>query len=69
MATAYYVGLVTWLPWNILITVTGYWDYKFRDTSLDGVETDPDVSVTSRHLDDVIGRHIFFFIGPRTRRP
>ncbi len=41
---AYFTGLVILLPWNILITVNTYWDYKFRDVSLDGQETDPDVS-------------------------
>ncbi len=34
----FYTGLVMLLPWNILITVNGYWDYKFRNTTLDGVE-------------------------------
>ena len=37
--TSFFVGLVILLPWNILITVNGYWDYKFRNTSLDNVET------------------------------
>jgi hypothetical protein len=31
----YYIGLIILLPWNILITVNGYWDYKFRNVSLD----------------------------------
>ena len=32
----YFLGLVILLPWNILITVNGYWDYKFRNVTLDG---------------------------------
>lgn len=35
----YYVGLVILLPWNILITVNGYWDYKFRDLNATGEDT------------------------------
>jgi hypothetical protein len=35
---AYFVGMVMLLPWNMLITVNGYWDYKFRNTSLDNAE-------------------------------
>lgn len=31
----FFTGLVILLPWNILITVNGYWDYKFRNVSLD----------------------------------
>lgn len=36
--SVYYVGLVVLLPWNILITVSGYWDYKFRNVSADYAE-------------------------------
>jgi hypothetical protein len=31
--TVYYIGLIILLPWNILITVNGYWDYKFRNVT------------------------------------
>ena len=23
------------MPWDMLVTVNGYWDYKFRNTTLD----------------------------------
>eukprot|EP00095_Tigriopus_kingsejongensis_P002945 snap_masked-scaffold1679_size31325-processed-gene-0.0 protein:Tk02945 transcript:snap_masked-scaffold1679_size31325-processed-gene-0.0-mRNA-1 annotation:"equilibrative nucleoside transporter 3" len=36
----YYTGLVILLPWNILITVNGYWDYKFRNTTQDEIGQD-----------------------------
>ena len=32
---AFLIGFTTLLPWNILITVTGFWDYKFRNISRD----------------------------------
>ncbi|TRY77281.1 hypothetical protein TCAL_10226 [Tigriopus californicus] len=37
----YYVGLVILLPWNILITVNGYWDYKFRNLNATLEDTGP----------------------------
>ena len=30
------IGFTILLPWNILITVEGFWNYKFRNVSLDG---------------------------------
>ena len=32
------IGFTILLPWNILITVEGFWHYKFRNVSLDSVE-------------------------------
>ena len=32
---AFLIGFTILLPWNILITVTGFWDYKFRNISSD----------------------------------
>ena len=32
---AFLIGFTILLPWNILITVTGFWDYKFRNISRD----------------------------------
>ena len=32
------IGFTILLPWNILITVSGFWDYKFRNISQDGLE-------------------------------
>ena len=32
---AFLIGFTILLPWNILITVTGFWDYKFRNISHD----------------------------------
>ena len=29
------IGFTILLPWNILITVEGFWNYKFRNVSLD----------------------------------
>ena len=31
------IGFTILLPWNILITVSGFWDYKFRNISQDGL--------------------------------
>ncbi len=28
---SFLIGLTILLPWNILITVSGFWDYKFRN--------------------------------------
>ena len=33
--TSMYAGLASLFPWNMLITVTGYWMYKLRDVSAD----------------------------------
>ena len=33
--SAFFIGMVILFPWNILITVTTYWNYKFRNVSLD----------------------------------
>ncbi len=27
------------MPWNILLTVDGYWEYKFRNQTVDYVDT------------------------------
>ena len=35
--TVFLIGFTILLPWNILITVNGFWDYKFRNVSLDTV--------------------------------
>ena len=37
------IGFIILLPWNILITVEGFWNYKFRNVSLDGVEDAEDL--------------------------
>ena len=46
------IGFTILLPWNILITVEGFWHYKFRNVSLDGVteanETLPDSDLQKR---------------------
>ena len=31
------IGFTILLPWNILITVSGFWDYKFRNITQDGL--------------------------------
>ena len=36
--SASFLGVVILFPWNILITVTSYWNYKFRNVSLDNNE-------------------------------
>lgn len=38
-ASAFFLGVVILFPWNILITVTSYWNYKFRNVTLDNNET------------------------------
>ena len=43
----FYTGLVILLPWNILITVNGYWDYKFRNVSLDCSNVNPNCDQNS----------------------
>ena len=37
--SAFFIGMVILFPWNILITVTTYWNYKFRNVSLDNDTT------------------------------
>ena len=37
--SAFFIGMVILFPWNILITVTTYWNYKFRNVSLDNQTT------------------------------
>ena len=34
------IGFTILLPWNILITVSGFWDYKFRNISQDGLNVE-----------------------------
>ena len=29
----FYLGMCSMLPWNILISITSFWNYKFRDTN------------------------------------
>ena len=36
--SASFLGVVILFPWNILITVTSYWNYKFRNVSIDNNE-------------------------------
>ena len=33
----YILGVLCMLPWDMLVTVNGYWHYKFRNTTLDDV--------------------------------
>ena len=35
--SAFFIGMSIYFPWNILITVTSYWNYKFRNVSTDNV--------------------------------
>ena len=35
-----YLGMSTMLPWNFLISVTSFWDYKFRNVSSEQPEDD-----------------------------
>ena len=37
------IGFTILLPWNILITVEGFWNYKFRNVSLDSVNGTEDL--------------------------
>ena len=37
------IGFTILLPWNILITVEGFWNYKFRNVSLDGLNGTEDL--------------------------
>ena len=46
----FYIGLVGYLPWNMLITVSGYWDYKFRNVSLDNATDDSANELTDLQL-------------------
>ena len=43
--SAFFIGMVILFPWNILITVTTYWNYKFRNISLDNetIETTDEI--------------------------
>jgi hypothetical protein len=35
--TVFIIGFTILLPWNILITVSGFWDYKFRNVTQDSM--------------------------------
>ena len=35
--STFFIGMSIYFPWNILITVTSYWNYKFRNVSNDNV--------------------------------
>jgi len=48
--TAFYAGLASLFPWNMLITVTGYWNYKLRNVTDDHGDiylTSGDANLTS----------------------
>ena len=32
-----YLGMSTMLPWNFLLSITSFWDYKFRNVTLDPI--------------------------------
>ncbi len=32
------------MPWDMLMTVNGYWEYKFRNESFDKFEDDPNAT-------------------------
>merc|ERR1739846_99647 len=34
-----YLGVCTMLPWNFLLSVTSFWNYKFRNVSIPTDET------------------------------
>jgi len=36
--TFFYLGMVTMLPWNFLISITAFWNYKFRQVDNDTAE-------------------------------
>ena len=36
--TAFYVGISSLFPWNILISVPGYWDYKLRNVTANSTD-------------------------------
>jgi len=50
--TAYYSGLASLFPWNMLITVTGYWNYKLRNVTLDDDAT-PSVGNNGTYEEDL----------------
>ena len=37
VASYHFPGVLCMLPWDMLVTVNGYWHYKFRNTTLDDV--------------------------------
>lgn len=38
--TVYLIGFTILLPWNILITVEAFWNYKFRNVTADANESE-----------------------------
>ena len=42
--SAFFIGMVILFPWNILITVTTYWNYKFRNVSLDNATVEEPIN-------------------------
>ena len=37
--SAFFIGMSIYFPWNILITVTSYWNYKLRNITNDNQST------------------------------
>ena len=44
-----HLGFVALLPWNMLITVNGYWDYKFRN--VENTENNSSMEMTQDQKD------------------
>ena len=53
--TFLYLGMCTMLPWNFLISISAFWNYKFRNVDLNS--TSPDMS-----LDIIRTNHTSIFI-------
>ncbi|XP_059081784.1 equilibrative nucleoside transporter 3-like isoform X1 [Tigriopus californicus] len=34
-----YLGMITMLPWNIMLSMPSFWDYKFRNVTLDALNS------------------------------
>ena len=49
------IGFTILLPWNILITVEGFWNYKFRNISLDGLNIE---NKTDTDLQTLFGSYV-----------
>ena len=52
-AAVFLVGVVLLLPWNMTTTVSGYWDFKFRNVTVDEdtLDDDDDGGPTTRRTE------------------
>lgn len=56
--TVYLIGFTILLPWNILITVEAFWNYKFRNVSADAIIQDSSEESADTDLQKLFGSYV-----------